>query len=256
MQRKKKVVCDSLLFSYQKWKWVHKALESLRADLVITANKRPGRSRKLPKINPCFCAWTLFTQSCCYKLSGECCAPKNTPKAEHFRELFSEIWWQLTIETDTLCQNRILLGSQSWPGISHFQTSCQSGLVAAAPVCLPLILTAADNTLSLGNLPEISGIPHADFHCSTAPHGCATWCISVLQGSCCIWIISMQFSTSVGYRHMKIRSRGYSSSPPSQPFHFLKCSSQILHVLYSLLTPQLSSPRTWFHAGCPGTYSA
>lgn len=136
--KEKKVVCDSLLFSYQKWKWVHKALESLRADLVITANKRPGRSRKLPKINPCFCAWTLFTQSCCYRLSGECCTPKNTPKAEHFRELFSEIWWQLTIETDTLCQNRILRDFAWFPVLTRHKSFPDQLLVWAGGSCSSL----------------------------------------------------------------------------------------------------------------------
>lgn len=60
MQRKR-VVCDSLLFCYQKRKWVHKVLESLRPYLVITESAAgdltdPGSF--LGKINPCFCVWT------------------------------------------------------------------------------------------------------------------------------------------------------------------------------------------------------
>lgn len=224
MQRKK-VVCDSLLFSYQKWKWVHKALEGLRADLVITALTTrdladPGSL--LRKINPCFCVWTLFTLSCCYKLSGKCCTPKNIPKAGCFQELFSKLWWQLTTETVIICQNKILGDIAGLPVLTTHKSFPDQLPVWAGGSCSSLPSSyphCCRHSLSQGNLLEISEIPHAD------TRGCATWCILLLQRNFCICSISMQSSSSVGYRHIQILSRGYSSTPPSFPAILLPSSA-------------------------------
>lgn len=133
-------------------------------------NKRPGRSRKLPKINPCFCVWTLFTLSCCYKPPGKCGTPKNTPKAERFQELFSKFWWQLTTETTILYQNRILGDFAGLPVLTTHKPFPDQLPVWAGGSCSSLPSPhphCCRHTLSQGKLPgisEISEIPHADFH--------------------------------------------------------------------------------------------
>lgn len=137
-----------------------------------TYNKRPGISRKLPKINPCFCVWTLFTLSCCYKHSGKHCIPKNTPKAEHFQELFSNLWWQLTTETVILCQNRILGDFAGLPVLTTHESFPDQLPVWAGGSCSSLPSShphCCRHTLSQGNQPETSEIPHADFHHTDVP---------------------------------------------------------------------------------------
>lgn len=141
--------------------------------------------------------------------------------SRNYSASFDGIWPQRQSFSAKIGPWEILLGSQSWPHTSNFQTSCQSGLVAAAPVCLPLILAAADTHWAKETCQESQRSQKSHTLTSTAPRGCATWCILVLQGSCCICIISMQFSTTVGFRNMQILSRGYSSTSPSQPFYFL-----------------------------------
>lgn len=164
MQRKK-VVCDSLLFSYQKWKWVHKALESLRADLVFTASTtrdlaHPGSF--LRKINPCFCVWTVWDCP-----AGQCCTPKNTPKAECFQEFFIKLWWPLTTETVILCQNWTLGDVAGLPVLPTHKSFPDQLPVWAGGSCSSLPSShprCCRHTLSQGKLPEISEIPNTDIH--------------------------------------------------------------------------------------------
>lgn len=199
-------------------------------------NKRPGRSRKLPKENKSLflCLDTFYTVLL-LQASGRCCTPKNIPKAERLQELFSKLWWQLTTETVILCQNKILGDFVGLPVLTRHKQFPDQLPVWAGGSCSSLPSShprCCKHSLSQGNLP---GIPHADFHCTT-------WMHSLMALSSSETLLYLYHFHAIqhqcGIQTPANTKQGWLQHPSFPAIPLLQGLLTTLHVMYSPLTPQ------------------